>query len=217
MLQSGLCFGWRGSHDATTNGFVRAGCRLLLQPRNWEILEATTGKESLDLNLRQQPQLIVLDLGLPDAGGLDILKRLVSDNAQTRVLVFTMQEDPVFAVRALEAGAHGYITKGDGPDSFVEAVDEIVKGGRYLSRVVAQKVALMNIRSGDHPLKDLTSREIDVLQLLGCGKGLGEIADALQVSYRTVANTVSIIKRKLNVSTQGKLLQIAIEHAKPKS
>ena len=196
---------------------VRAGCRLLLQQRNWEILEATTGKDGLDLNVRHQPELIVLDLGLPDAGGLDVLKKLVLDNSQSRILVFTMHEDPVLAVRALEGGAHGYIAKGDGPDSFVEAVDEVLKGGHYLSRVVGQKVALMNIRSGDHPLKDLTSREIDVLQLLGCGKGLGEIADALQISYRTVANTVSIIKRKLKVSTQGKLLQIAIEHAKPKA
>lgn len=83
---------------------VRAGCRLLLRQRNWEILEATTGKDGLELNLRQQPELIVLDLGLPDAGGLDILKKLVLDNAQTRVLVFTMHEDPVLAVRALEGG-----------------------------------------------------------------------------------------------------------------
>ena len=134
----------------------------------WRILEATTGKDGLDVNARLQPELIVLDLGLPDAGGLDILKKLVSENNQARVLVFTMHEDPVLAMRALEGGAHGYITKGDDPDSFVEAVDELLKGGNYLSRVIAQKVALMNIRSGDHPLKDLTAREIDVLQLLGC-------------------------------------------------
>jgi two-component system, NarL family, invasion response regulator UvrY len=95
-------------------------------------------------------------------------------------------------------------------------VDELLKGGNYLSRVIAQKVALMNIRSGDHPLKELTAREIDVLQLLGCGKGLDEIANALQISYRTVANTVSIIKRKLNVTTHVKLMQIAIDHAKSK-
>jgi len=196
---------------------VRAGCRLLLQQRNWNILEATSGKDGLELNVRHHPELIVLDLGLPDAGGLDILRKLVLDNAQARVLILTMHEDPVLAMRALEGGGHGYITKGDGPDSFIQAVDEILSGGHYLSRVVAQKVALMNIRSGDHPLKDLTSREIDVLQLLGCGKGLGEIADALQISYRTVANTVSIMKRKLKVSTHGKLMQIAIEHAKPKS
>jgi two-component system, NarL family, invasion response regulator UvrY len=195
---------------------VRAGCRLLLQQRNWEILEATTGKEGLDVNARVQPELIVLDLGLPDAGGLDILKKLISDNDQARILVFTMHEDPVLAMRALEGGAHGYITKGDGPDSFMEAVEELLKGGNYLSRVIAQKVALMNIRSGDHPLKDLTAREIDVLQLLGCGKGLDEIANALQISYRTVANTVSIIKRKLNVTTHVKLMQIAIEYAKSK-
>ena len=117
---------------------VRAGCRLILQQRNWEILEATTGKAGLDLNVHHQPELIVLDLGLPDAGGLDILKKLVLDNTQTRILVFTMHEDPVLAMRASEGGAHGYITKGDGPDSFVEAVDEIPKeSGHYLSRVVA--------------------------------------------------------------------------------
>ena len=84
---------------------VRAGCRLLLQQHNWQILEATTGKDGLDLNLRHHPELIVLDLGLPDAGGLDILKKLVLDNGQTQILVFTMHEDPVFALRALE-GEH---------------------------------------------------------------------------------------------------------------
>lgn len=198
------------------HAIVRAGCRLLLQQRNWEILEATTGKDGLELNARHQPELIVLDLGLPDGGGLDILKKLLFENAHARVLVFTMHEDPVLALRALEGGAHGFITKGDGPDSFVEAADEILKGGHYLSRVVAQRVALMNLRPGDHLLKDLTAREIDVLQLLGCGKGLEEIAGVLQISYRTVANTVSIIKRKLNVSTHVKLMQIAIEHAKQK-
>lgn len=196
---------------------VRAGCKLLLQPRNWEILEATTGKDGLELNGLRKPGLIVLDLGLPDVGGLDLLKKLFVENAKTRILVFTMHEDPLLAIRALEGGAHGFITKSDSPDNFVEAVDEILKGGHYLSRIVAQKVALMNIRAAGHPLKDLTAREMDVLRLLGCGKGLDEIAGALEISYRTVANTVSIIKRKLNVPTHVKLMQIAIEHARSTS
>jgi DNA-binding NarL/FixJ family response regulator len=196
---------------------VRAGCRLLLQQcQELRVIEAGSGAEGLCLNLENRPGLIVLDIGLQDYAGLDILAKLKTDNPETRILIFTMHEDPVFAARALERGAQGYVTKSDGPDCFVEAITEILCGRPYLSRSIAQKIALMNIRLGDHPLHSLTSREIDVLQLLGSGKGLAEIAGALGVSYRTVANTVSIVKRKLNAATTGQLLQIAIEHMRPR-
>ena len=192
---------------------VRAGCRRLLEGRpGMEIIEATTGAEGLRLNAERQPAIIVLDLNLPDAGGLDMVQRLLAQSPAARILIFSMYEDPIFAARALEAGAVGYVSKNDDPESFVTAVERIAAGGSYLGHAVAQRLALMNLKSGGHPLGGLTRREIDVLQLLGKGKSLGEIAGHLGISYRTVANISSQLKSKLNASSMSELLKIAVDH-----
>jgi two-component system, NarL family, invasion response regulator UvrY len=192
---------------------VRAGCRLLLQRRaEIAILEASSGAEGLRLAAAHQPQLVVLDLSLGDGSGFDIMQRLRAESPATQILVFSMHEDPVTAARAMESGAAGYASKNDGPDTFLDAVDTVLRGDVYLSRAMAQKLALRHIRAGDNPLRSLTRRELDILRLFGAGESLAEIADALQLSYRTVANGVSQIKRKLNVATNARLLRLAIDH-----
>jgi two-component system, NarL family, invasion response regulator UvrY len=196
---------------------VRAGCELLL--RQFEdvcVIEASSGEEGLKLNLERKPKLVILDIGLRDSSGLDLLHRIRAGNPEGHVLIFTMYDDPVMALRAMESGACGYVTKGEGPNVFLGAVEKAIKGDIYLSHTIAQKIALLNIRSGTHPLRDLTAREIDVLRLLGEGKSPAQIADALNISYRTVANTVSLMKRKLNAPTTGRLLHLAIEYIKSK-
>jgi two-component system, NarL family, invasion response regulator UvrY len=192
---------------------VRAGCRLLLQRRaGTEIIEAGSAAEGVRLAAGHQPQLVVLDLGLGDGSGFDIMQRLRTDGPATRILVFTMHEDPVMAARALEAGAAGYASKNDEPDTFLDAVDTVLRGEIYLSPAMARKLALHQIRAGDNPLRSLSRRELEILRLFGAGESLAEIADALQLSYRTVANGVSVIKRKLNIATNARLLRLAIEH-----
>jgi two-component system, NarL family, invasion response regulator UvrY len=192
---------------------VRAGCRLLLQRRaEIAILEASNGAEGVSLAAEHQPQLIVLDLSLGDGSGFDIMQRLRAESPGTRILVFSMHEDPVTAARAVESGAAGYASKNDGPDTFLDAVDTVLRGDFYLGRAMAQKLALRQIRAGDNPLRSLSRRELDVLRLFGAGESLAEIADELQLSYRTVANSVSQIKRKLNVATNARLLRLAIDH-----
>jgi DNA-binding NarL/FixJ family response regulator len=191
---------------------VRTGCRALLGRRpNLKLLEAGGGADGLRLNLSQQPAIVILDLGLNDVGGFDILKRLGEDNPSCRVLIFTMYEDAVSAARALEAGAKGYVTKTDGPSVLLDAVDTLLAGKSYLSHAIAQKLALMRLRAGDNPLRALTSREIDVMRLLGSGKSAAEIAGDLNLSYRTVANVISLIKRKLHVRTAAGLCRLAVE------
>jgi two-component system invasion response regulator UvrY len=195
---------------------VRAGCRLLLQRRpEIELHEAGSSAEGVQLNAKLHPHLIVLDLSLGGISGFEILQRLRSDNPSAHILVFTMHEDPVFATRAIEAGAAGYASKNDGPDTFLDAVDTVLRGEVYLSRTMAQKLALRHIRAADHPLRSLSRRELDVLRLFGTGESLAEIADELKLSYRTVANSVSQIKRKLNVATNARLLRLAIDHIAP--
>jgi two-component system, NarL family, invasion response regulator UvrY len=197
------------------HAIVRAGCQLLLQQReDSRCLEASSGAEGLKLNSEQKPKLVILDLGLKDASGLELLKQIQAANPSGRILIFTMYEDSVMAARAMESGASGYVTKSEGPNVFLAAVDKLLDGGVYLSHAMAQKIALLNIRSGGHPLRDLTAREIDVLRLLGEGKSPIEIAAALHISYRTAANMISLIKRKLNAPTTGRLIHIAIEHVK---
>ena len=194
---------------------VRAGCRLLLQQGgHTAVIEAESGKEGLELNADRKPQLIVLDLALKDANGLELIKHIRAANPSGRVLIFTMHEEPELAARAMESGACGYVTKNEGPDVFLAAVSKLLDSGIYLSHALAQKIALLNIRAASHPLRDLTAREIDVLRLLGEGKSANEIAAALNISYRTAANAISLIKRKLNAPTTGRRIHIAIEHMK---
>ncbi len=192
---------------------VRAGCRLLLQQGgHTAVIEAESGEEGLKLNAERQPRLVILDLGLKDASGLELIRHLRAANPAGCVVIFTMHEDPAMAARAMENGANGYVSKNEGPNVFLDAVGKVLDGGIYLSHAMAQKIALLNIRAPSHPLRDLTAREIDVLRLLGQGKSANEIAAALNIGYRTAANAISLIKRKLNAPTTGRLIHIAIEH-----
>jgi len=197
------------------HAMLRAGCsQLMARWPDLELLEAGNGSEGLRIAREARPDVIVLDLNLPDLSGFDVLKTIRSELESVRVLVFSMYEDPVFAARALEAGAHSFVSKGDNPDTFVEALDAVLRGEDYLSYRMAQRLALMRLRSRDNPLSALTRREVDVLRLFANGKSLSEIAGILDLNYRTVANVMSAIKRKLNVGTTNKLLLIANEYWK---
>lgn len=191
---------------------VRAGCRRLLQSRNGvEIIEADCGAEGLRLNQERRPDLIILDLNLPDTNGLDVLSQLLRDTPAVKVLVFSMYEDPAFVAHALEAGAIGYVTKNDDPDTLLEAIDKAWQGSVHLGHTVAQKLALMNLRSPGSSLRNLSPREIQVLELLGDGRSLSEIAARLDISYRTVANISSQLKNKLGIGTTSGLVKLAVE------
>ena len=195
---------------------VQTGCRVLLHPRpGTELIEARTGTDGVRLARELQPDLVILDLALPDMNGLKAAALLREVSPASKILVFSMHSDPVFAAQAMEAGARGYVSKNDGPEVLLAAIDAVLRGEIYLSHATAQRLALMEIRAGDSPLRTLTPRERDVLRLFGGGKSLGEISADLQISYRTVANTVSHIKRKLNVGTNSKLMRIALDYAKP--
>lgn len=192
---------------------VRAGCRRLLQSRNGvEIIEADCGAEGLRLNRERRPDLIILDLNLPDTNGLDVLRQVLRETPAVKVLVFSMYEDPAFVAHALEAGAVGYVTKNDDPDTLLEAIDKAWQGSVHLGHTVAQKLALMNLRSPNSSLRNLSPREIQVLDLLGDGRSLSEIAGRLDISYRTVANISSQLKNKLGVGTTSALVKLAVEH-----
>lgn len=180
---------------------VRAGIhRLLATEPGASILEAQSGQEAPEICGREQFDLIILDLNLPGSSGLVLLHRLIQLDKATKILVLSMHSEPVYAARALQAGAQGYISKSATAEEFVEAVRQVGKGGRYIEPEIAVKLAVGKFSSVD-PFDQLTAREIDILRLLGEGNTYTQIAAATGVSYKTVANSTSAIKEKLAVET----------------
>jgi DNA-binding NarL/FixJ family response regulator len=192
---------------------VRAGCRKLFEDA-WDatVLEAATGEDSLRLFEEYRPELVVLDLSLPGVGGLEVLHRIRALEPKASVLVFSMHESPIFAARAMGAGARGYVVKNSPPEELVEAVAKIIRGERYISHGIAQGMALLSITSEEDPIDQLSARELEILRLLVDGRDLAEIAKTLHVAYKTAANTVSQIKEKLGLKRTTELVRVAIEH-----
>jgi two-component system, NarL family, invasion response regulator UvrY len=190
---------------------VRAGLRRLLAAEtDTEIAEAATGKEALTLARANHPDLVILDLNLPGIGGFDLIARFVRDKPPPRILVLSMHDDPVFAMRALEAGAAGYVSKNAPPAQILEAMAHLAKGQSYVGPELAQQLAMWNARTHTHPLKDLSRRDLQILQLLGSGQSMQQIADALGIGYKTVANNCGQIKARLGVKRTAELIRFAV-------
>jgi two-component system, NarL family, invasion response regulator UvrY len=190
---------------------VREGLRRLLSGMDRAtIFEAATGEEALALFRKKLPALVILDLNLSGTGGLELLRRFLAEDENARIIVFSMHAEPIYAARALRLGARGYISKSGGADELVTAVKRVAEGGRYVEREIASELAFAQLSSED-PLQQLSAREIEILRLLGEGNSLTEIAQAIGVAYKTVANTCSIIKSKLGVERTADLIRLSIE------
>jgi DNA-binding NarL/FixJ family response regulator len=190
---------------------VREGVRRLLAGIGGiELCEAATGDVALTMFQNERPDLVLLDLNLTGIGGLEILRRLLSLDEKARVVVFSMHAEPIYAARALRLGARGYVSKSAGADELVTAVKRVAEGGRYVEREIAGELAFTQL-SAEDPLQQLTTRELEILRLLGEGNSLTEIAQAIGVAYKTVANTCSIIKSKLGVERTADLIRVSME------
>jgi two-component system, NarL family, invasion response regulator UvrY len=192
---------------------VRAGCRRLLEGMpGAEVHEATNAADGLRLAGEFAPEIVVVDLRLPDGNGLDLLQPLLALGGAPKVIVFSMYDNAAFAARALEMGAMGYLTKNDDPDMLLQAVERVTDGGIFLTASMAENLALMTAKAANHPLRDLSTKERDVLDLLSQGRTLAEIADHLKISYRTSANIAAQIRGKLNLNSTAALIKWAVEH-----
>jgi two-component system, NarL family, invasion response regulator UvrY len=191
---------------------VRDGCRLILNRRpEIQLVEASTVSEGVAANRKFRPDVIVLDIGLRDGSGFDAIPALLADNEAARIVIFSMNETARFVRRALDMGARGYITKNDDPNTILMAIEKVRAGGVYLGPSVAQVLALANLEQPADPLRGLSSREKQVVGLLGEGKSLAEIAAGLDIGYKTVANIVATIKQKLGIATSAALIKFAVE------
>jgi two-component system, NarL family, invasion response regulator UvrY len=190
---------------------VREGYRQLLERSgNIRVIgEAANAGDACERCAELAPQVVVMDIALPGVSGIEAMRRMLARSAETRVLIFSMYEDAIFAHRALEAGASGYVTKASAPNVLVEAVLTVSRGKHYLGAEIAQALALRKSVAHAVSADALSAREFEVLRLLVQGEGIKDIAKTLGLTPKTVANHQSTIKQKLGADSAVQLLRIA--------
>jgi two-component system invasion response regulator UvrY len=191
---------------------VASGCRALFgDDPDIVILEASDAESGERAFVDEHPDVCVLDINLPTVSGFELARRILARDGAARIIMFSMNDDPIFAARAIEVGAKGYVSKTGDPCDLMEAVREVGKGGTYLPLALARSIAFAGPAFARSPLSKLTSREMEILRLLSAGKNLSEIAWLIHSSYKTVANTSSIMRQKLGVRTSAELVLLAIK------
>jgi two-component system, NarL family, invasion response regulator UvrY len=188
---------------------VRAALHRLLTPETAEIRDAASGEEAIEILKAWRPSLMILDLNLPGIGGLAVLERVKAPIPGTRILVLSVHDDPMQATHALRAGAAGYVTKNAPPEEIIEAVRRVARGGTYVEHAVAEELAFLSVQARSQPLRELSSRELEILRLLAGGRTLSQIADTLGIGYKTTANNCSRIKAKIGAATTADCIRAA--------
>lgn len=200
---------------ADDHTIVRAGVKELLADTGDIAVtgEAATGQEVL-ANVRDHDyDVLVLDMSMPGRGGIDLIKQVKGERPKLRILVLSMHSEAQYAVRALKAGASGYLTKDGAADQLVAAIRRIASGGAFVSPETAERLALDYDRPADAlPHTLLSDREFQVFQMIVGGKSITEIAGRLSLSVKTVSTHKTRVMQKMNLANQTELIQYAIRH-----
>ncbi len=194
---------------------VRTGFRLLLQsqPDIKVAAEAPSGEAACQLYAELNPDVVVMDLGMPGMGGLEALRRIRARNGSARILALSAHDDPMHARRALREGALGFLSKRSAPETLIEAIGTVAAGRRYIDPNLAQKLALAEIEGAARsPIEQLSEREFEVFIRLAGGATVQKIADDLKLSASTIGTHLYNIKQKLGVVNQSELTLLAIRH-----
>ena len=191
---------------------VREGYRRLLErrPELQIVAEAGTAEEAYALFREHAPDVAVVDLALPDMGGIELITRLLRRDPAARILAFSMHRDALFATQALRAGALGYVTKSCPPETLVHAVFQVAARRRVMSPDIAPELALALLDPPEHACRELSPREFEILRLLVGGKSADEIGAALHISPKTVQNCHYQIISKLGVKSDIELMRMAM-------
>ncbi len=194
---------------------VRRGVRQILAEDPDLVVggEARDGQEARHLVRARDWDVVLLDLSLPDQSGLEVLKDLRKQYPRLPVLVLSMHSEEQFAVRALKAGAAGYLTKESAPQDLVEAIHKVVNGGKHVSATLAERLAADLGSATDLPPHErLSDREYQVLRLIASGKTVGQIASQLSLSVKTISTYRSRILEKMHMKTNAELTHYALRN-----
>jgi len=192
---------------------VRQGFRAVLEcdPDLQVVAEASSGEEGYGQYFQHRPDVVVLDIAMGGENGLAMLRRLLRRDPEAKVLIFSMYDDELLAIKAMEIGARGYLTKSAPPELLIRAVRAVAGGEQFLEDGMARRMALHRA-SGSRGLQALTAREFEVFQMLAEGQSVREIAATLHLSEKTVGAHRTRIMEKLGCRNLAELARLAIRH-----
>jgi DNA-binding NarL/FixJ family response regulator len=201
---------------ADDHSIVRAGLRRIVEESgDMEVIaEAADGRETIRLVRKTAPDVAVIDISMPGLDGLEVVSRLRGHCPDLPILILTMHEEGQYVVRAIQAGAMGYMTKQSAPEQLLKAIRKIHAGSRYLTDEASETLALRIAKGtgGQSPLDSLSMRELQVLRRLAMGHTNREIAGAYSISIKTVDTYRSRLLKKLNLRNNAELSRFAIQN-----
>jgi len=201
---------------ADDHSIVRAGlCRIVEESGDMTVVaEAADGKAAILQARKTAPDVAVIDISMPEFDGLEVTARLRDEIPDLPVIILTMHEEEQYVVRAIEAGAMGYITKKSAPEQLVKAIRKVLAGKRYLSPEATESLALRVARGvkGQSPLDSLSNRELQVMKQLALGNTNREIAAAYNISIKTVDTYRLRLLKKLNLRNNADISRFAIQN-----
>jgi two-component system invasion response regulator UvrY len=175
--------------------------------------EAQNAGEALDQIMKRKWDVVVMDITMPGRSGLDILRDIKMARPDLPVLILSVHPENQFAIRVLKAGAAGFIPKESAPDELIKAIKKVLAGGRYVTATMAERMAFDLSRPADKPPHELLSdREFQVLRLLGSGKAVGQIAQQLHLSVKTVSTYRARVLEKMRMQNNAELTHYAFQH-----
>jgi two-component system, NarL family, invasion response regulator UvrY len=175
--------------------------------------EGQNGQNLLDLVQKYACDIVIMDITMPGRGGLDVLRELKQAHPRLPVLILSMHSEDQYGVRALKAGAAGYLTKESAPDRLIGAVRKIAAGGKYITPTLAEKLAFDLERGSDRtPHEGLSDREYQVMTLIASGKTVGDIAGELNLSVKTISTYRTRILEKMKMKSNAELTYYAIKN-----
>jgi len=200
---------------ADDHTIVREGLKQLLgAAADFEVVaEAANGHEALAHVRALDFDVLLLDMSMPGKSGIDLIRQVHAEKPKLKMLVLSMHEEHQYAVRAIRAGASGYLTKESASKQLVDAIRKVASGGAFISAEVAQQLALGAMPGATGPLHGkLSDREYQVFLLIARGKSISDIAEGMSLSVKTVSTHKANILQKMSLATTGDLIRYALAH-----
>ena len=200
---------------ADDHAIVRDGLKQIVGDTSDMVVaaEASNGREALDKALEDDYDVVLLDITMPDKSGLDILKEIKNRKPELPILILSMHPEEQYAVRALKAGAAGYLTKESTPEELIKAMRRVSGGGKYVTSSLAEKLASVLKTGAEEPLHQaLSDREYQIMCMIASGKRVKQIADELLLSTKTVSTYRSRILLKMNMNNNIELTRYTIQN-----
>ena len=200
---------------ADDHGIVREGLKQLLRgAEGFEVVgEARDGHDVMQRVRELEFDVLLLDMSMPGRSGIDLIKQVKSERPRLRVLVLSMHEEQQYAVRAIRAGAAGYVTKEGAAAELAVALRKVASGGAYVTAAVAEQLALSAMPDNPGlPHESLSDREFQVFRLIAEGRSVADIGERLKLSVKTVSTHKANILHKMGLATTGDLIRYAIAH-----